>query len=228
MSDINKIYIIHYSKLQGRKTHMQQQMETWFPEAQYEFIEDFDQEQLSDEVINNNFDLEVFEEKFQRKMLRSEMSLCMKYKKAVSNIVEVDQGELFFILEDDVIFKEDAIFYVSEMNKLCRDNNLKYDCVFLGEAWIRKGDDRDVFWKKDHPATNGLCTVLYTKDGLKKLNNYLKSTKITQPLDWEFNTAFEEMDFQVYWGKALTKHGSVLAVDEENLSHLKSTLRDSY
>jgi len=26
----------------------------------------------------------------------------------------------------------------------------------------------------------------------------------------------------------LTKHGSVLAVDEENLSHLKSTLRDSY
>ena len=47
MSDINKIYIIHYSKLQGRKTHMQEQMETWFPKAQYEFIEDFDQEQLS-------------------------------------------------------------------------------------------------------------------------------------------------------------------------------------
>ena len=228
MNDIDKICIIHYTKLEARKAHMLQQMDKWFPEIEYEFVEDFDQEELSDEIINNNFDLEVFEEKFQRKMLRSEMSLCIKYKKAVSNIVEADEGELFFILEDDVIFKEDAIFYVNEMNKLCRDNNLKYDCVFLGEAWIRKGDDRDIFYKKDHPATNGLCTVLYTKDALKKLNNYLESTKITRPLDWEFNTAFEEMDFQVYWGKALTKHGSVLAVNEKNLSHFKSSLRDSY
>ena len=228
MKDINKIYIIHYTKLEERKAHMQKQMETWFPKVEHEFVEDFDQEELSDETINNNFDLKVFEEKFKRKMLKSEMSLCMKYKKAIEDIVKSDEGEYFFILEDDVIFKEDAILYISKMNKLCSDHNLKYDCVFLGEAWIRKGDDRDIFGKKDHPATNGLCTVLYTKDALKKLNDYLQSTKITQPLDWEFNTAFEEMDFQVYWGKALTKHGSVLAVDEENLSHLKSTLRDSY
>jgi len=228
MKDINKIYIIHYTKLEERKSHMQREMQTWFTDAEHEFVEDFDQEQLSDDIINKNFDLEAFEKKFQRKMLRSEMSLCMKYKKTVADIVESDQGDYFFILEDDVIFKEDPIVYISKMNKLCREHNLKYDCVFLGEAWIRKGDDRDIFGKKDHPATNGLCTVLYTKDALKKLNNYLQSTKITQPLDWEFNTAFEEMDFQVYWGKALTKHGSVLAVDEEALSHLKSTLRDSY
>ena len=38
----------------------------------------------------------------------------------------------------------------------------------------------------------------------------------------------EKMDFQVYWGKALTKHGSVLAVDEDSLKHLKSSLRDCY
>ena len=228
MKDINKIYIIHYTKLERRKVHMEKQMETWFPDVKYEFIEDFDQEELSDKVINDNFDLEVFETKFERKMLKSEMSLCMKYKKAVDDIVQSDKGEYFFILEDDVIFKEDAIEYVSKMNSLCLDHNLKYDCVFLGEAWIRKGDDRDIFGKKDHPATNGLCTVLYTKDALKKLNKYLQSTKITQPLDWEFNTAFEKMDFQVYWGKALTKHGSVLAVEEDSFKHLKSTLRDSY
>lgn len=228
MNDIDKIFIIHYTKLKQRKAHMQKELQTWFPEIEHEFVEDFDQEELSDEIINNNFDLKVFEQKFKRKMLKSEMSLCMKYKKAIEDIVKSDEGKYFFILEDDVIFKEDAIFYISKMNKLCNDHNLKYDCVFLGEAWIRKGDDRDIFGKKDHPATNGLCTVLYTKDALKKINNYLQSNKITQPLDWEFNTAFEEMDFQVYWGKALTKHGSVLALDEENLSYLKSTLRDSY
>ncbi len=228
MKDISKIYIIHYTKLKQRKSHMLKEMQTWFADVEHEFVEDFDQEQLSDDIINDNFDLNAFEKKFERKMLMSEMSLCMKYKKAVAEIVESGEGEYFFILEDDVIFKEDPIFYVSKMNKLCHDHNLKYDCVFLGEAWIRKGDDRDVFGKKDHPATNGLCTVLYTKDALQKLNNYLQSNKISEPLDWEFNTAFKEMDFQVYWGKALTKHGSVLAVDEESLSHLKSTLRDSY
>ena len=228
MKDISKIYIIHYTKLKERKSHMQREMQTWFTDVEHEFVEDFDQEQLSDDIIKENFDLQAFEEKFERKMLISEMSLCMKYKKAVADIVESGKGEYFFILEDDVIFKEDPIFYISKMNDLCRDHNLKYDCVFLGEAWIRKGDDRDIFGKKDHPATNGLCTVLYTKEALQKLNNYLQSTKITQPLDWEFNSAFKEIDFQVYWGKALTKHGSVLAVDEESLSHLKSTLRDSY
>jgi len=228
MNDIDKIFIIHYTKLEARKAHMLQQMDKWFPAIEYEFAEDFDQEELSDEIINKNFDLEVFEKKFDREMLKAEMSLCMKYKNTVQKIAESTQGEHFFILEDDVIFKENPVSYVKNMNKLCNDHNVKYDCVFLGEAWIRYGDNRDIFAKKDHPATNGLCTVLYTKDAIKKLNNYLQSNKITQPLDWEFNTAFEEMDFQVYWGKAITKHGSVLASHEKSLNHFKSALRDSY
>tara|TARA_R110002020_G_scaffold176222_7_gene368382 strand:- start:317 stop:1003 length:687 start_codon:yes stop_codon:yes gene_type:complete len=228
MKNIDKVAVIHYTKLKKRKAHMLTELKQWLPNIDCEFVECFDQEVLTETIINENFDLAAFENKFERKMLISEMSLCMKYKKIVKEIANSTEGEYFLILEDDVIFKEDPIKYASAMNKLCDDHNIKYDCVFLGEAWIRKGDNRDVFGKKDHPATNGLCTVLYTKDALKKLNNYLQSTKITQPLDWEFNTAFEEMDFQVYWGKALTKHGSVLAVDEDSLKHLKSSLRDSY
>ena len=62
----------------------------------------------------------------------------------------------------------------------------------------------------------------------KKLNNYLKSTKITQPLDWEFNDAFEKLELEVYWGKAITRHGSVVATEDENFRKFKSSLRDSY
>jgi len=161
-------------------------------------------------------------------MLRSEMSLCMKYKKAVSDISNSEDGEQFFILEDDVIFKEDPLRYIEAMNNLCDSKNINYDCVFLGEAWIRKGDNRDIFGKKEHPATNGLCTVLYKKNSLKKLDTLLKENKITQPMDWELNDRFRDLGFQVYWGKAITKHGSVLAAEDKNFKPLKSSLREKY
>ncbi len=228
MKNLDKVSVIHYTKLKDRKAHMLKELKQWFSGIDYQFIEDFDQENLTEDLINENFDLLTFESKFDRKMSLSEMSLCIKYKKVVNDISNQESGEHFFILEDDVIFKEDPMVYLESMNEFCKDEGFKYDCVFLGEAWIRKGDDRNVFGKKNHPATNGLCTVLYTKNALNKLNDYLQSTKITQPLDWEFNTAFEKMDFQVYWGKAITKHGSVLAMDEIEFKHLKSTLRDSY
>tara|TARA_R110000796_G_scaffold163349_1_gene280293 strand:- start:1196 stop:1882 length:687 start_codon:yes stop_codon:yes gene_type:complete len=228
MKNLDKISVIHYTKLKERKAHMLKELRKWFSDIDYEFVEDFDQESLTEDLINKNFDLSIFESKFDRKMLYAEMSLCMKYKKVVNEIASQEGGEYFFVLEDDVIFKEDPVLYLESMNNFCIDNDFKYDCVFLGEAFMRKGDDRNIFGKKDHPATNGLCTVLYTKSAIEKLNGYLQSTKITQPLDWEFNTAFEKMDFQVYWGKAITKHGSVLATDGVEFEHFKSTLRDSY
>jgi GR25 family glycosyltransferase involved in LPS biosynthesis len=207
---------------------MLNELQRWFPNIEYEFVEELDQEDLTDDIIQENFDLLSFKNRFGRDMLRSEMSLCMKYKKAINDISELPEGEDFFILEDDVIFKEDPLNYIEAMNRLCDEHKLKYDCVFLGEAWIRRDDNRDIFGKKDHPATNGLCTVLYTKESVKKLNKYLQSTKITQPLDWQFNDAFEQLDFDVYWGKALTRHGSVLALDGEDFKNFKSTLRDTY
>jgi hypothetical protein len=228
MSKLSKIFIIHYTKLTERKEHMLDQLQKWFPDVDYEFVEEFDQEDLTPEIIQENFDLDSFEKQFDRKMLKAEMSLCMKYKKAVNDIAKAKKGEQFFILEDDVIFKEDPIQYIIKMDKLCDEYKLAYDCVFLGEAWIRKGDDRDIFGVKPYPSTNGLCTVLYKKNSLKKLHIYLQQNKITQPMDWELNDRFRDLNFQVYWGKAITKHGSVLAKEDDNFECLKSSLRDDY
>tara|TARA_Y100001938_G_scaffold144456_1_gene219037 strand:- start:3485 stop:4171 length:687 start_codon:yes stop_codon:yes gene_type:complete len=228
MNNIDKIFIIHYTKLEARKAHMLQQMDKWFPEIEHQFVEEFDQEDLSDEIINKNFDLDVFEKKFDREMLKSEMSLCMKYKKVINYIAESETDGNFFVLEDDVIFKEDPLSYTKRMVLFCNANKIDFDCIFLGEAWIRKGDNRDIFAKKEHPATNGLCTVLYNKKSVEKLNHNLKNSKITQPMDWELNDRFRDLDFQVYWGKAITEHGSVLALENGQYKDLKSTLRKSY
>ena len=207
---------------------MLEELNHWFPNTDYEFVEDFDQEDLTPEIIEENFYLENFEKRFNRKMLRSEMSLCMKYKKSVSEISNSEDGEQFFILEDDVIFKEDPLHYLESMGQMCVRDDINYDCVFLGEAWIRKGDKRDIFGKKEYPATNGLCTVLYKKDSLKRLASLLNETKITQPMDWELNDRFRDLNFNVYWGNAITEHGSVLATVSSQYEDLKSVLRDGY
>ena len=39
---------------------------------------------------------------------------------------------------------------------------------------------------------------------------------------------FRDLDFKVFWGKAITEHGSVTAVRDPNLKGLKSSLRDKY
>tara|TARA_R100000278_G_scaffold36100_1_gene32507 strand:- start:13411 stop:14097 length:687 start_codon:yes stop_codon:yes gene_type:complete len=225
---ISKVYIIHYTKLSERKTHMLEQIKQWLPNVEHKFVEDFDQEDLTDKIIHENFDVERFRDRFDRDMLTSEMSLCMKYKKTINEIADLENGEEFFILEDDVIFKEDPLNYIEAMHKLCNNHNIKYDCVFLGEAWIRRGDNRDIFGKKSHPATNGLCTVLYKKKSLQRLDNLLQKNRISQPMDWELNDRFKDLDFQVYWGKAITKHGSVLALENDSYKKLKSTLREKY
>ena len=227
MKKIDKIFIIHYTKLIERKKHMLSELNSWFPDTDYEFIEEFDQEHLTPEVIKENFDLEVFEKRFNREMLRSEMSCAMKHKEALKLITQ-QEGEIFFVLEDDVIFKEDPINYTSAMNNLCEKHNIEYDCVFLGEALIRKGDDRDIFGKKPYPSTNGTCTMLYHKRRVGDLFEDLCKTKITQPMDWEFNDRFRDLALEIYWGKAITKHGSVIAPEDSNFSKLKSAIRKKY
>lgn len=228
MRKISKIFIIHYSKLTERKTHLLTEAEKWFKGIPYEFMEIWDQEELTDQDIQKNFDLDTFTTRFNRKMSRGEMSLCMKYKTILDKITNQEHGELFLILEDDVIFKESLSEYIEFVEKLCENEKINYDCLFMGEAWIRRGDDRNIFAKKSYPSTNGLCTVLYTKDAIKKIDGYLKSTKITQPLDWEFNDAFEKLKLEVYWGKAITRHGSVAAAQDDEFEKFKSSLRDNY
>ena len=75
---------------------MLNELQRWFPNIEYEFVEDLDQEDLTDDIIQENFDLLSFKNRFGRDMLRSEMSLCMKYKKAInvktSNVIGLISG----------------------------------------------------------------------------------------------------------------------------------------
>ena len=227
-NSVDKIFIIHYTKLTSRRAHMEAQMKQWFPETAVEFVEAYDQEIVSPLDVIDNFDMQAFRARFSRDMKPGEISLSLKFKQVFQKISDQELGEYFLVLEDDVIFKEDPVAYINKILARSETDNINFDCIFMGEAAMRVGDNRDIFVKKEHPATNGLCTVLYKKASVKRLHESLAARRITQPMDWELNDRFKQLDFTVYWAKAITAHGSVLAVHSEKLSGLKSSLRDSY
>ena len=222
---LDKIYVMHYTKNHERWRHITMEITKWFPGVVYEFIECYDKEDITNEIINKNFDKEAYKKKFGREFSLAEMSLCMKFKTCFSKAAECE-GENFLFLEDDVIFKEDPISYIASLLNKCVAQNIDFDCVFLGEAGLRYGDNRDVFFLKDHPATNGTCTMLYKKHAVEKIcEDFQTNPVITQAMDWELNDRFKNLDMKIYWGKAITKHGSVIAERKGEFTTLKSMLR---
>ena len=223
------IYIIHYTKLVDRKAHMMSEIVKWdlsrFP---LKFEEGFDQESMTGADINSSIDLAAFQQAAGRQMKKGEQSLSLKYKAILRDVAKLPDDEYVLILEDDVIFKEDPASYISAMLKHCETENIHFDCVFMGEAWIRANDNRNIFFKKDHPATNGLCTVLYKVSSAKRLLTHLEDHRVSHALDWHFNYVFEDLSFNVYWSKAITRHGSVAAIYDKAHIGLKSVLRDKY
>ena len=223
------IFIIHYTKLADRKSHMLREIEKWkLDEFPVDFEERFDQESMTDAEVNDSIDLKSFQETVGHKMKKGEQSLSLKYKTILNSIAGLPDDHYALVLEDDVIFKENPISYISALLSHCALNGVDFDCVFMGEAWIRRGDNRNILFKKDHPATNGLCTVLYKASSAKRVLAHLNEHRVSHALDWHFNKVFEELDFNVYWGKAITSHGSVMAMYDEGKKGLKSVLRDSY
>ena len=68
----------------------------------------------------------------------------------------------------------------------------------------------------------------YTKRRQQNAHQRTNEHKVSHALDWHFNKVFEELGFNVYWGKAITSHGSVMAMYDEDKKGLKSVLRNSY
>ena len=226
---ISKIYIIHYTKLTARKKHMLSEISKWGLDVVPVYFEErMDQEEMAEFDIYQTINKTRFFQNTNRNIKNGEASLCLKYNMILEDIATKKDDEYVLVLEDDVIFKQDPLEYINSLLAKCVTDNVDFDCIFMGEAALRVGDNRDVFFKKQHPATNGLCTVLYKVSSAKRILNYIKIHKIDHALDWYFNKVFEDLKFDVYWAKAITEHGSVSAVHNSTLSGLKSSLRERY
>jgi len=209
-----KIYVIHYSKLKERKQSIKSILDPL--NIEYEFIEDYDKEDL-DNIDTNNFyvdDKSIFNEKIKlwkekankyRTMTRPELSCSIKHLEAIRKI-QIGNHEFSLIIEDDVIPKNKD--FLKQIEKLLLKNK-SWDVLFIGEGMGEKyrksklGYRRFIPFKNilkmDHPATNCLEAYIIKKS---RVNLILEGLiPINLVIDWELAYQFYKQNMNIYWSK---------------------------
>ncbi len=228
---IDKIYIVHYTKLEERKKNIIKILDKC--NIPYEFIGDYDQEDL--EYVKSNYyntDQSEYYRKIDiynktkygappfRKLSDAEISCTIKHILAIKKLSE--ECEIGLILEDDAI--PYSISFLEEANKSIKEAPSDWGSIFIGNGcgydFIKSKDKSKIsetLYKVEHPATNCAEAYILNKESSKRLyNNLLPFQQIS---DWELACCFWLQDLNVYWRlPSLIYQGSISG-------EYKSTLR---
>lgn len=205
MSCINpqtmKIFVIHYTKLTKRKPHIIRQFNT-YNITNYEFVEVFDKENLTDAEINLFIDNKN----------KSNISLYMKHFHTYKEIAEKYDNAL--ILEDDVIFSDN---FMEALSKYLTQLPEDYDMLFIGNGCNfhiephRLDPEIYIYERGVHPADWGgngatrCCDsyIISKKCAIKfaeRLSN-LKEKIEECGIDWWLNNNARYCQLKVYWAE---------------------------
>ena len=226
--NVEKIYVLHYTKLTKRKKNLEKQFSKFGIEVEY--ITLFDQEDLSDELIAENYDSskESYDKKIHpvygsmstphRVLNKAEISCTFKHRLAIQKIAK-ECAEYGLILEDDIFLADD---FVRHFNSFLSSTPSDWDAIFMGCcAGLRIPAEKikeNVFaYKKNHPASKGGDSYLLKKDLAVKISETMD--KFVTISDWELSYQLHKHNANVYWWEPpLVIQGSELGV-------YKSTLR---
>ena len=195
-----KIFVLHYSKLVDRKTHILSQFKKQNI-TDYEFIEKYDNEDLEDS------DMLLFD----KCMSKSMMSLMNKHFYAYKLISEKYEHALIF--EDDVILNDN---FIDILNNYITQLPENFDMLFIGDGCnLHIEEDKlipykNIYEKCLYPTSWGgdgasRCSDSYiiSKNCANKLCEYINNLncKINLPSDWWLNVAARNNNFKVYWAE---------------------------
>jgi len=193
-----KIFVLHYSKLSERKTHILSQFKK-HNILDYEFVETYDKDSLTDA------DKVLFQPNYKLSMI----SLTLKHFWVYKEIS--DKYECALILENDVILSDN---FTKILNNYLTQLPKDYDMLFIGDGCnlhIEKHNLRPnkyIYPKCLHATKWGgmgssRCSDSYiiSKKCSIALCNYLSNLnyKINIPSDWWLNVASRDNNFNVYW-----------------------------
>lgn len=213
--NIEKIYVIHYSKLEERKKMMDSYLSKL--NIPVEYITDFDAEEINDSVLNeyHNEDISEYNRKIQvynghlggsapsfKGMNINEISCTIKHIEAYKKIIK-DNVNVALVLEDDAFPYNNS--FISDINESINEiDSNKWDVIFIGNGigngfinMVSKNKESNHLFKVGHPATNCAEAYILKRDACGRL---LKSMIPFQQIsDWELACAMSENDMNVYW-----------------------------
>lgn len=208
----DKIYIIHYTKLKDRYENIHPFLKNC--KIPYEFITDYDQETLSDDIIEKYYlsDESLFNNKTNnlwdsnihkfRVLNKPEISCTIKHLIAIKKLSE-ECSNFGLILEDDVVFYENF----NDRYKYCMSMTpSNWDSIFLGDGCgehfqtfklSQSTKINDCCYLINHPATNCAEAYILKPEIAKKI--YDSAIPFQLVSDWEIAYQLYKINAKTYW-----------------------------
>jgi hypothetical protein len=193
LTNVSKVYIIHYKKLLDRKKYICDFF-NFNNITNYEFRENYQRENLTDETKTHYFKL--------NNLNSSQICITIEHIETYREIINScqDENEWYLILEDDSIFCDN---FIDKLN-FCLEN-IPNDAEYLDicDYFIINHND---IWVRNN-STRTTCAYLINKKTCEKLLNTI--IPFEKAIDHELNKQFNIHDIKVYWSsKSLIHHGS--------------------
>jgi glycosyl transferase, family 25 len=207
MLNVEKIYVVHYTRLIERRSHM----DTFFRchDIEAEYIQVYDQDELTEEIIDQYYcpSEEDYNDKIlgtygttsnpYRLLRPAEISCTMKHYEAIRRL-STEVSDYGLIFEDDIMFNPN---FVSSFNSYLKKTPKDWDAIFFGGCCgmdvSRDANLEKVAYRKDHPATKCADGYLLRKDLAAKIEKTMKPFVTIS--DWELSHQLHMHDATVYW-----------------------------
>jgi GR25 family glycosyltransferase involved in LPS biosynthesis len=204
MLNIKDVYIIHYTKLENRRNKIFEQFDNITQNLN--FINDFDQEELSQDIINDFYypSDEEWDKKvtplWNRNLHRprilniAEISCTIKHIIAIEEVAK--KGDAL-IIEDDLIIKDN---FVHEFNNVIENLPNDWDVIMIGKGCNMTAKNiipGKTLYKQSHPATRCLDSYLLSQNAAIKISKTIKPFQLVS--DWELAYHLYLHDLNVYW-----------------------------
>ena len=208
MLNVEKIFILHYTKLVERKKRLDSMLSHFNIQAEY--VLDYDQEELTEGVIAEYYKPSEsdYGAKFNklygasvapyRHLNIAQISCTIKHYECIHKVA-TETENYGLILEDDVIFVED---FVSKFNLFLKETPADWDAIFLGccaglrvpPSLLKEGVPA---YLVPHPASRGGDSYLLRTNAAKKIASTMKP--FTTISDWELAAQLYQHNLKTYW-----------------------------
>lgn len=197
---MNKINLIHYTKLTERLPAIEEQFKNSF--FKLKVIDECDKEDLTKE------ELQIFDTDY---LSLGEVSCFMKHVKVYENLVKNDTAEIAIVIEDDILIGRN---FDKKLKKLLNILPENFDFVFFGASKLnmhipilKRRPFKYVYKKVNTPTSwggNGISkttdSYIISKYGATKIINKIKNSEILDDaLDFWLNHTARELDLKGYW-----------------------------
>ncbi len=187
MIKINKIFIVHYKPLTERKKYLIDKLNN-MKIINYEFIENYDRNSTSKEIMNEYFKLD--------NLNPAQICITIAHISIYKKIVNENLG-MCLILEDDAIFDNNFVVDFNKYIDCCPDDidigSLNDGCQFHANQITS-----EKIWYKN-TITRTCCAYLITQKCCEKI---LKTIiPFNKAIDHELNHQINIHNLNIYWAE---------------------------